>query len=534
MPKTQARVHSEDTCKKDWRKKVTVRVFTGLISWFILYALIESHAFKNVVTPLFVSPNDRGATAVVLIDDTTLDRQRLSWPVPYNYYASLIRRLACAEPQSIFVDIYLSRNDQFNGKNAPGNELLDLLDKLRNRPEEVRCGGEPLDKAVPVYFPDHPALAEPFRTNTPKDYLVDIRVVKDPYAEPQVYKATNNGRTPTAAFTLIEQSCSQAAAPGWCPSHVPTFYDGDLSLQWNPFSYVWDQNDAGVKRNGHDLSRNCRIIHRIRDAVLQSMPWKRADLIDEPVCRSVPTFNALELSGATDAEHARQDAILANRIVMVGGSFSGSRDNIVTPYMPNEVGIFAHATAVDILARDGKSYRKPSSMTAGPTVAIFAYFVFIVFEALYEWMQKWMKPIVIPRFLAVLARCWVVVIPCLTIAGLSIIPSQLMTGVLLLSALAYSVFCFFVGMHTHKHGSRLYVVYAPLFYLSFLALYLLARYPAGDILQTFFVFALALHMSDIATFIWSCFVFVVSPLVGCSERKNNGSLETEQKDVADD
>ncbi|MGE4352410.1 MAG: CHASE2 domain-containing protein, partial [Bdellovibrionales bacterium] len=120
--------HSESLDRKGlWRQKVLKNVSNGIIGWIIISLLLMGPLTEELLRPLFAPLKDNGAVALAVIDSSTLDYERMEWPISYDYYAALTKKIACTEARAIFFDLTLTRESEFETPRSPGWNLIRMV-----------------------------------------------------------------------------------------------------------------------------------------------------------------------------------------------------------------------------------------------------------------------------------------------------------------------------------------------------------------------------------------------------------------------
>lgn len=334
---------------------------------------------------------------VVLFDDASLRALDLHWPPPYRATVLLLRKILCAQPRAVFVDLLFTH--LHDDPAAFENLVLHLsgdrdcrsgtpvfLADLAEQPgfdvpdngkalAPLRWVGEPrvAEDQPPIFRigehellgPTRPVKRAPVNWASPEGvYPMMLEVSREEaVAWPPDVRIEHEGRhyLPTPAFALYRQN-----APGVRPED----FDEPMVVQWG---FV-PQLPATLPENFERTGRCARL------ATDDRSPWSIAvthfwwDLFhvfapQDDLRQSCPYSFFISahtaFTGGSTREGGALHALFNDRYVLVGTRLAGSGDITVSPVHGQLPGIFLHAMALDNLFRDHAGYWRPMPQLPG-------------------------------------------------------------------------------------------------------------------------------------------------------------------------
>jgi len=266
---------------------------------------------------------------VMLIDDQALLNQGLGWPLAYDEYARLLRRLLSYQPKAVFVDILFSQRRTHSG----GTQGLQRVLKSYEQ------------RGVPLFLADYrdddgrswvlPEIAS-------QAILAPVNWSGFGNRYPLVLQVRHDGSPFTPAAQLYRVGC------GNCTEED---YQTPLLLRWGYWSdprmgrFV-DLEGCGVRGERSGLSEGLRLV--LGDLFRAQQD---GDSHDRPQrCMYTRTLYADQLSDPRIAE------VLRGRYVLLGAHLRGIPDLVTSPVQGQLPGVYSHAMALDNLLSYGSGY----------------------------------------------------------------------------------------------------------------------------------------------------------------------------------
>lgn len=313
----------------------------------------------------YYSPAHRDDTTVLLIDDASLERQNVGWPVPYQTHARWLRNIGLIyKPRAIFLDITFA--------SERGDPTL---------PQLVAALCELRDAGVPVFLaalPDddgHLRLRSglaPTDGQAPCFTMVDVR-----YAPSKVdrlvwsYPLWSDGDARSAALAIAQDAAGV---------RIPKS-DDTMAL-------TWGVNNLDQRR----FTPHCR---QTRGGYVEMLPAYVRKLLgdaeaDLPICPYTRTLALSELR-ASDADQARLHDLLTGRYVMIGAALNGFNDTVLSPVQDVIPGVFMHAMALDNLLTYQGNYKRAMEWEIWPPNALWLLGIPIIMAAHFlHWLAGWL------------------------------------------------------------------------------------------------------------------------------------------------
>jgi hypothetical protein len=347
--------------------------------------------------PLFYPDDNREKIKVVAIRDDELPlpmpegvAATKSWPLSYEEYAALLRKIVSLEPRGIFVDLFFKPDER-------RQDLGPLSDFLK----ELKPGGPTVvfadfDGDARFVRPEIRAL--PFSGSQALRGLAEFNV-------PPLHYPIGNGRKALSAAAVLYS----AAVPG-AKRLAPS--DGDFLVAW-----------SNTVRANEALDSNC--------APITSDQESRAWAFIGAVVAGIDTkFDSLtntkegqrgwsQLQPCPHHEQTRARFVMAmpkemlagfkGAYVFVGADIKGSGDSIVSPVHGQIPGVHLHAMAFDnLLTFGGQGPFLPDDL-AIPLQAILIFIVAVLGRLFFENRPEADSRLQALRGLGARAGAWLVV-----------------------------------------------------------------------------------------------------------------------------
>lgn len=308
--------------------------------------------------------SDAQPITVVLFDDPSIRALGLAWPPPYSVTVALLRKVLCANPRAVFVDLLFTH--QHDADPALDNLALHL------------SGDRGCRNAAPVLVAD---MADQRDFRVPGDTVVLDRLRRRAEAQRGVVQ-----RVPVN--WVAERGLYPLTLDVIAPENWPTRLDGAdgpvlptpafaLYRIMSPGATGRDFADPMVVRwgftpqapppSGVTLEGGCY------DPARREPPWQIAlrqiglDLFktfEAPGPRQRCPYNVAisahtALEGGSSRQGGELHGLFHDRYVLIGAALAGSNDVTVSPVHGQLPGVFLHAMALDNLLRFHAGYWRP-------------------------------------------------------------------------------------------------------------------------------------------------------------------------------
>lgn len=337
---------------------VVVTTVVGLALAVMTNGLPAAEAAKRMAAraylPLLTSgypTTGRERITVLTMDDQDLAYLGLNWPVPMDYYQRLLDRLVAAKPKALFIDILF---------------LDDRPAELVARFAQAACAAR--DAGIPVYIASLQEQKRPSRTMTqlaaartasgaPCLQSVAPNLLDDHY-DRSTWDYPLGVAVPGAPAPI--RSAAAALACDVVPSACPAMSGAPMALLWpthgdplNPIMHLSLDAD-GV------MQRSC--VNEVAWVdLVPLLPYTVRNIVRGgpkptlcPYNRQIP-IRALSGVGLNAAE---RDAVVRDKILLLGTAFQSNGDRVVSPLGQDLVGVHAHAMALDNLITLKGQYRR--------------------------------------------------------------------------------------------------------------------------------------------------------------------------------
>lgn len=304
----------------------------------------------TVAGPFYGDSPRRGqnAVTVVLIDDASIEHMNWPTPLPYDQQADIISTIAQYNPAAIFMD--------FSYLRPHGDDPAAALAQFRDRVMAQSADGGP---RVMIGAVDDDEVLAPLRELT----SVGVSWNEQTWLN---YPLQNDDGQPMAASALYDAWCARHAGQcdaNWSPTEA-TRNPAWLSLTWgvggSPLSAAFNgrpADDECVLRDTNFLTRLGLAARQSFGSLGREIFSHKADDAAEIRCVYTDTLNAATL--LTTDDEAALEALLTDRVVLVGASHRQSADLQVIPHIGVVPGVYVHAMATDNLIEWQQNYHRP-------------------------------------------------------------------------------------------------------------------------------------------------------------------------------
>lgn len=393
--------------------------------WIALIALIDPFGFSSatdslsqdlaliVMAPFYrYSSDDMDNSApitVVMIDEETLRRLGTGYPLDDEILTKLLRKIACAGPKTMFLDMLLG--DPRPGGGSVSDEMIELLAagaaaSRASDPAEVTVPRGCESAMPPLYVADIPAaddaagladtsavgldetaiVAPRIRATARRlpvqwaneAYLYPTRLAFGSAREADGWATLPGASLPTPALQLfldVERPRRDAPPPdvaavptemviGWSWKHgqLPAWYTQLHAVAPpQPAADGWKRlcGLVGTDNSPYDNAGWQRLVSALRIAASQLVlalvsPWRGwcGELAGTPPQKYiytliVPAWQILARASAVPTDAVKN--ALANRAVLIGQNVVGAADAVVSPVHGTVPGVVVHAQALDNL-----------------------------------------------------------------------------------------------------------------------------------------------------------------------------------------
>ena len=368
-----------------------------------LYSLVYDLDWSTSSSWPFLSlvPDGRNAPiTIVLIDDATVKANGKAYPLPIETLRQLVSFVQCAKPKAIFVDLLLTR-----GPSADDDQQFqDFVEQLRKTPgggepkRDEDCVGaapiivgdrldqarypSPAEGALPRQLRDA-ALRVPINWDAPDgDYPLVIEPTKRWLADGWAYSTADGAKgvfSPAVELWLATadpplDDAARRTNDNLRQTKAVHWFGKAMTIRWG---YCPPERPAGYESpNGNSGSCDrCQRYGRLTLAIHTLLldlsgfyaSWHGTAAADARMpCLFHPTVSAgkvLRANYGTADEGSPMNAILRNRIVLIGAGLTGLEDFHISPVHGSIAGVYLHAMALDDLWRsDGAPLEEPGEL----------------------------------------------------------------------------------------------------------------------------------------------------------------------------
>jgi hypothetical protein len=423
------------------RGSVWKLLFIVSTAWILLYidplAIEEATAARadaitmRIEAALYPAPqSDKARVTVVLIDQESLDKEHLTWPLAYKLQGRLLRQIKQFEPQAIFVD--------FLYKNPHQSSLLQQ-DKPAELLETLYAGNDP-GKAVPIYLsgltlppcdsdaaygdpcidPDrnYQSLEDVFDHSSVLPDILNWPGAKTPTSDlPQSRIALVNwsgygeqyplylfkdpaALTPALALYL---ECKDCASRRDVKEPRKSFQQ-PMTVIWGAFPPREESAFYGCQRSASEngLLRFGQRAGWILTELMSATLGGKEPAIGSDDALPCPAFTMIPASEFWEEDRQRQDpgkpdqisplkALVNGRFVLVGARVQGFGDVIMSPVHGQLPGVTFHAMALDNLLNRGDRYVREWEGGRTAFMVVDLLVLLAVAFATYFWGHIWLR-----------------------------------------------------------------------------------------------------------------------------------------------
>ncbi len=334
----------------------------------------------------FYGDSGQKQVVVVEINDQVLKSTSKSWPITYGHHARLLRRILSYKPKAVFVDFLYSQNRDPQGLKG----LVRLLKKHNN----------PAGKS-PVYIADFVTENGSVLLPELQEGVLTARVNWSHYGDQYPLEITENGQSwETPATSLYKIFCRSHE----CFSSIDQESE-PMTLYWGVrtdplMKYVVGDNH-GCREHDPGLLGSIREASRLAMAKSHQGLYSSREFEHETMqkCPYSRYIFANQLSPRSDTA----EALITDKIVVLGGIFRGIPDYISSPVHGQLPGMYMHAMAADNLITLQENYMKEPGEIPGfasldwadviEIVMVFGILVFFVMAAKKGWLDTFKRKI---------------------------------------------------------------------------------------------------------------------------------------------
>ncbi len=346
-----------------------------------------------LLAPFYPDPTEpRDATArsplVVTLERSLVERLGATWPLSFPEYANVLRRIDRHRPRAVFIDLFFveprgSREDaaiftrQVERMRARGTPVFlaapnpCLIDVMSERRVRERRPGRGLlleiDQAAPSAIADWAGYGDSY------PLVIDVRELERAVDTENRCGTVENGHWKTPAFALFASLCEDDAFASCEPSAGGEALDrfGEpMIVRWSAAVPSESGTFASLKDCGLvNPDGTERVLWSLEVGVRQLLSGLTR-LADRSFERfpSVPTLHGSALfptdphgtNVRSDDYDDRLDALLRDRVVLVGADLFGTGDTVLSPVHGTLPGVYLHAMALENLIRFGDDYWRES------------------------------------------------------------------------------------------------------------------------------------------------------------------------------
>ncbi|SDB82108.1 CHASE2 domain-containing protein [Paraburkholderia lycopersici] len=393
------------------KPRIAASIATSFIFGIVLAFLLPQRFTEDIVVDKFArlaapvisafyQPASRNEITVVLIDQNSVGSRR--WPLGYEYYSDLLRKISLRSPKAIFLDIVL-----VHGADSGLDRLKKTIAALSKettdrRPVKIFLAALRSDEGLSI-SPDFDSLPEEQATKVAVEYEpagVDHLAWTYPLHYRVVGPAAGQARgapdrrtkaiaadVPSAAFAIYRALYGKPRNGAGDGTAVPW----SIALTWGltpsrsgPRGWIYnptqeEENELeerhGIGKTilrrfaywfgltetrepgegGGDTGTYCSSMGETRTALLVWRAEVRAlfPSAGMPLCAYHRTVIAGEMD---DMEGAERREAFTDKIVMIGTALDDGGDFIVSPLHERLPGVYLHAMALDNLMTWNGSY----------------------------------------------------------------------------------------------------------------------------------------------------------------------------------
>lgn len=286
--------------------------------------------------------------SVVLLRDSDLKSNYVTWPVPYDFHALVLERIADRKPKAIMIDL-LFVDDRSEANNSL-EDLTSLFQKSNSQPKNGEETSEPrIFLAALTADREHSDVIERLKNTTYSAVVrwpIKTQAEMSPLYYPLARGAGVSGDAPSAAYRIFQYLCSGENADCKIP------WPGSSQFQ-EPMKIFW-----GVEPTKRPFRKvDCTPVEADPyDRWKQWLNTPRMDFLQK--CPYSPQLSIADLLDSSTENEAKVRWMIKDRVVFYGSTLVGSGDVTQSPVHGRVPGILLHAMALDNLLALGPNYHR--------------------------------------------------------------------------------------------------------------------------------------------------------------------------------
>ncbi|MGF1764034.1 CHASE2 domain-containing protein [Aliivibrio kagoshimensis] len=293
------------------------------------------------------------SAVVVLIDEYTMEKYDLNYPVDYKNLSRILRSISSHNPNSVFIDVL---------QNYQHSKELDYWLKHLKKSSEHH----------PIYLAQDLEFDKQWRLNNKEN--IRYKLSQNTTLAPVSWRGPSN-RYPlmvshngqnhkTAALLMYERYCESVNCQLFQSSEN---YDESMVVRWSNKNS--NEQTAFLK-----VADGCEFQQRsMRQAISRHVTYgfQSKKAIDEHrvKCPPILTLSANDFLAQNSKGNQDLRKVIENRAVFIGYDLLGSSDLVVSPVHNQLPGVFYHAMAfVNLVSMDTEYWRSPNVIGECPVV----------------------------------------------------------------------------------------------------------------------------------------------------------------------
>ncbi|MGI9273939.1 MAG: CHASE2 domain-containing protein, partial [Endozoicomonas sp.] len=290
----------------------------------------------------FYGSEGQPEVTVIQINDQVLNEMNLTWPLNYQQHARILRRVLSYEPRAVFIDFLYTQDRDPNGLKS----LVRILEKHN----------DPQGKS-PVYIADVIGSNGSIILPELKEGTLRARVNWSHFAGQYPLQIPEDNQVwETPATALFKTYCLEKGCD-----------DKDWLSNPAPMSIHWGTRVDTIMDNVTGDSQNCReyepgFMGSLGESLRLLLTNTRQGLFSsrelEALTRQKCLYSRYLFANQLAYRGKTTNALLTDRIVLIGGIFQGIPDYTFSPVHGKIPGVFMHAMALDNLITLKHNYMK--------------------------------------------------------------------------------------------------------------------------------------------------------------------------------
>ncbi len=315
--------------------------------------------FQRFFAP-FHNTSKQNASTVVLVDDESLDKMNLTWPLTYKAQARILGDILALKPRAVFVDIIFPKVR----KSDPTAEVL--IKTLKSRAGEVLINKDGVyAQRIPVFLAsgkvgDYKTFDRLKEVTIPAAIGWDGGVNAYP-----LYLGKNAPNAPqrTAAYALFHMLCAGKAPSDLCPSDMGQALAENEAFG-DPMNIQWGSAVPKGQGNFSELS-SCRdispgnLVNSVIDAVSFMVEGISGGINNSiQKCPYTLTLRLQQMTNRRALKLPQYREAIEGRVIFYGMKLTGIPDHFWSPAHGQVPGVYLHAMAFDNLLLNGTNYSR--------------------------------------------------------------------------------------------------------------------------------------------------------------------------------